>query len=47
MEDYSVFYIPDVGSKVKRVFPLSSREEGDVVPEVLIHGVPDWIYEGG
>ncbi len=47
VEDYSVFYVPDVGqniNKKKRVFPISKPEE--VEPEVVIHGVPDWVYEG-
>ena len=43
VEDYNVFYIPDVGSKAKRVFPISGQKAA--VPEVVIHGVPDWIYE--
>ncbi len=28
-----------------RVFPVSPP--GSAVPEVVVHGVPDWIYEGG
>lgn len=44
VENYSVFYIPDVSQTSKRIFPVSSI--ADVIPEVVIHGIPDWIYEG-
>ena len=44
VENYTVFYIADVGAKKKRIFPIS--DVANVVPEVLIHGIPDWIYEG-
>lgn len=44
VENYTVFYIPNVGAEKKRVFPLSNV--ANVVPEVVIHGIPDWIYEG-
>eukprot|EP00094_Tigriopus_californicus_P011472 TCALIF_11077-PA protein Name:"Similar to DPP10 Inactive dipeptidyl peptidase 10 (Homo sapiens)" AED:0.12 eAED:0.12 QI:0/0.84/0.64/0.92/0.76/0.85/14/214/869 len=43
VENYTVFYIPDVSQTSKRIFPVSSIE--DVIPEVVIHGIPDWIYE--
>ena len=44
VEDYNIFYIPDVGIEEKRIFPLSQTEV--VKPEVIFHGIPDWIYEG-
>lgn len=44
VEDFSVFYVPDVGAEVKKVYPLS--DVTTVEPEVVIHGVPDWLYEG-
>ena len=44
VEDYNIFYIPDVGAEEKKIFPLSQAEV--VIPEVIFHGIPDWIYEG-
>ena len=44
VEDYNIFYIPDVGIEEKKIFPLSQTEV--VKPEVIFHGIPDWIYEG-
>ncbi len=44
VENYTVYYIPDVGSKTKKIFPISRPDQ--VLPEVVIHGIPDWIYEG-
>ena len=44
VEDYTIFYIPDVGAEDKKIFPLSQSEV--VIPEVIFHGIPDWIYEG-
>ena len=45
VENYSVFYTPDVSAESDRkVYPISSIES--TRPEVVIHGVPDWIYEG-
>ena len=44
MEDYSIFYIPDVAIEDKKIFPISQEEW--VKAEVIIHGIPDWIYEG-
>ena len=45
VENYSVFYTPDVSAESNRkVYPISSIES--TRPEVVIHGVPDWIYEG-
>ena len=44
MEDYNIFYIPDVAIEEKKIFPLSQAEV--VIPEVIFHGIPDWIYEG-
>ena len=46
VEDYSVFYVSDVGAAParRRVFPISPPDA--VEPEVVMHGVPDWIYEG-
>ena len=44
VENYSIYYIPDVGKYDKReIFPISSSE---VVTDAVIHGIPDWIYEG-
>ena len=44
VENYSIYYIPDVGKYEKReIFPISSSEE---VTDAVIHGIPDWIYEG-
>eukprot|EP00095_Tigriopus_kingsejongensis_P005245 maker-scaffold353_size198981-snap-gene-0.31 protein:Tk05245 transcript:maker-scaffold353_size198981-snap-gene-0.31-mRNA-1 annotation:"dipeptidyl aminopeptidase-like protein 6" len=43
VENYSVFYTPNMAEVLKKIFPISSIE--DTVPEVVIHGVPDWIYE--
>ena len=44
MEDYEIFYIPDVAIEEKKIIPLSQPEV--VIPEVIFHGIPDWIYEG-
>ena len=44
VENYNIFYIPDVGVEDKKVYPVSQTEV--VIPEVIFHGVPDWIYEG-
>ena len=44
VEDYNIFYIPDVAVEEKKIFPLSQAEV--VIPEVIFHGIPDWIYEG-
>ena len=44
VEDYNIFYIPDVAIEEKKIFPLSQAEV--VIPEVIFHGIPDWIYEG-
>ena len=44
VENYNIFYIPDVGIEEKKVFPISQTEV--VIPEVIFHGIPDWIYEG-
>lgn len=44
VENYNIFYIPDVGVEEKKVYPVSQTEV--VIPEVIFHGVPDWIYEG-
>jgi hypothetical protein len=44
VENYTVYYIPDVSSRTKKIYPIS--QEDQVVPEVVIHGIPDWIYEG-
>ena len=44
VENYSIYYIPDVGkNKEKDIFPISSSE---AVTDAIIHGIPDWIYEG-
>ena len=44
VENYSIYYIPDVGKdKEREVFPISSSEK---VTDAIIHGIPDWIYEG-
>ena len=44
VEDYSIYYIPDVGKYGKReIFPISSSER---LSDAIIHGIPDWIYEG-
>ena len=42
VQDFSVFYTPDVVEK--KVYPISSLET--TVADVVIHGIPDWIYEG-
>jgi hypothetical protein len=44
VENYTVYYIPDVSSRTKKIYPISQADQ--VVPEVVIHGIPDWIYEG-
>ena len=44
VEDYNIFYIPDVGIEEKKIYPVSQTEV--VKPEVIFHGIPDWIYEG-
>lgn len=44
VENDNIFYIPDVGIEDKRIFPVSQTEM--VVPDVIFHGIPDWIYEG-
>jgi hypothetical protein len=44
VEDYNIFYIPDVGVSEKKVYPVSQTEV--VVPEVVFHGIPNWVYEG-
>ena len=44
VEDYNIFYIPNVAVEEKKIYPLS---QGDVViPEIVFHGIPDWVYEG-
>ena len=44
VENYNIFYIPDVGIEEKKIYPISQTEV--VIPEVIFHGIPDWIYEG-
>ena len=44
VEDFSIFYTPDVSPLKRKIYPISSLES--TIPEVVIHGVPDWIYEG-
>ena len=44
VEDYNIFYIPDVGIEEKKIYPVSQTEV--VKPEVIFHGIPDWVYEG-
>ena len=44
VENFTVYFIPDVGEKSKKVYPISQVDQ--VVPEVVINGIPDWIYEG-
>ena len=44
VENFTVFYIPDIGKASKSVYPISSNVA--IIPEVVINGVPDWIYEG-
>ena len=44
VENFTVYYIPDVGAKTKKIYPISGVDT--VVPEVVINGIPDWIYEG-
>ena len=44
VENFTVYFIPDVGAKAKKVYPISQVDQ--VVPEVVINGIPDWIYEG-
>ena len=44
MEGYNIYYIPDVAIEDKKIFPISQEEW--VKAEVIIHGIPDWIYEG-
>jgi len=34
----------DVGQQSSKVRPISIPE--NVIPEVIINGIPDWIYEG-
>lgn len=43
-DDYNVYYVPDVAADKKKVYPLSPTET--TIPDVVIHGVPDWLYEG-
>ena len=50
VEDYSVYFAPDVAGgfasrEARRVYPVS--DPGLVRAEVVTHGVPDWVYEGG
>lgn len=48
VENYSVYYIPDVGGgggDRRRIYPIS--DSSVVEKEVVMHGIPDWIYEGG
>ena len=50
VEDYSVYFAPDVAGgfasgRARRVYPVS--DPGLVRAEVVTHGVPDWVYEGG
>ena len=44
VENYNIFYIPDVGIEEKKIYPISQTEV--VIPEVIFRGIPDWIYEG-
>lgn len=44
VENYNIFYIPDVSAEDKKIFPVSQSEV--VIPEVVFHGIPDWVYEG-
>ena len=44
MEGYEIFYIPDVAIEDKKIVPVSQADW--VKAEVIIHGIPDWIYEG-
>ena len=44
VENFNIFFIPDVGVENKKIYPISQTEA--VVPEVVVHGIPDWIYEG-
>ena len=44
VEDFCIFYTPDVSTDGRKVYPISSVES--TLPEVVIHGIPDWIYEG-
>ena len=48
-DDFNVYYVADVAeaiadSRNAKIYPLSRVEA--TIPEVVIHGVPDWIYEG-
>ena len=50
VEDFSVYFAPDVAGgfangRARRVYPVS--DPGLVRAEVVTHGVPDWVYEGG
>ncbi len=44
VEDFNIYYIPNVGLEDKKIYPISQTEV--VVSDVVIHGIPDWIYEG-
>ena len=44
VENSNIFYIPDVAVEEKKIFPISQGEV--VIPDVIFHGIPDWIYEG-
>nr|XP_040581987.1 inactive dipeptidyl peptidase 10-like [Lepeophtheirus salmonis] len=43
VENYNIYYVPDITQSKKKIYPISPRDT--VIPEVVIHGIPDWIYE--
>jgi len=44
IENFHMFYIDEVSVDNPRITPISVTNQ--VIPEVVIHGIPDWIYEG-
>lgn len=44
IDNFTLYYIADVAEQNPKVVPISLPEQ--VIPEVLINGIPDWTYEG-